>query len=166
MAAWREQLDLFALALRRATVLELPAAAEADAETLHASDAHLPGAGWIVGIAAGLSFALLGLLLRSSPWGAAVAALAATTVAVALTRGSGETALYRTAERLHAPGAAGRSGSGRGRSSALPRRVSADASIRRPRSRSSPRRRIAAAPTMRAAPPTSRWSSCASISSS
>lgn len=114
MAAWRQQLDLFALALRRATVLQLPAtdAAEADAPTLHASDAHLPGAGWIVGIAAGLAFALLGLLLRSSPWGAAVAALAATTVAVAVTRGSGETALYRTAERLHAPGAAGHSGSG------------------------------------------------------
>lgn len=105
MTAWREHLDLFALALQRATVLRLPAGTEADEASLRASEAHLPGTGWIVGIAAAMAFALLGVLLRASAWGAAVAAIGATAVTAALTQGKGETALFRAAERLHAGGA-------------------------------------------------------------
>ena len=106
MTAWREHLDLFALALRRATVLRLPADSEADEASLRASEAHLPGTGWIVGIAAAMAFALLGVLLRASPWGAALAAIGATAVTAGLTQGKGETALFRSAERLQ-PGGAG-----------------------------------------------------------
>ena len=101
MTALREHLNLFALALQRATVLRIGAAPE-DEEAVRASDAHLPGAGWVVGMAACLLFALAGLALRSSPWGAAVAAVAAMTGTAALTRGRAEAGLFRMAERMQA----------------------------------------------------------------
>jgi adenosylcobinamide-GDP ribazoletransferase len=116
MTALREHLDLFTLALQRATVLRVGAATAADAEpddaSVRASQAHLPGAGWVIGIAACLVFALFGLLLRASSWGAAIAAIAASTVTAILTRGRGETAVFRWAERLQLLAAPGTSGAG------------------------------------------------------
>jgi adenosylcobinamide-GDP ribazoletransferase len=112
VTALREHLNLFALALHRATGLRVGAGPQGDEESLRASDAHLPGAGWIVGIAGGLAFALVGVLLRGSGWGPGVAAVAATMVTATLTRGRGETALFRTMERLQAAGAPGQSGMG------------------------------------------------------
>lgn len=116
MAELRASLDLFArnfaLAVQRATVLRGPTPGADDAEALRASDAHLPGAGWIVGIAACLAFALMGVVLRGSPFNNLVAAVAATGLAAALTAGRGETALFRAAEGLQGPGAPGRPGAG------------------------------------------------------
>ena len=112
MTALREHLNLFALALHRATVLRVGPPPEGDDEALRASDAHLPGTGWVVGIAACLVFAVVGLALRATAWGALVAAVAATLVMAALTRGRAETALFRAIERLQAPGAASPSGAG------------------------------------------------------
>ncbi|MBC5785048.1 adenosylcobinamide-GDP ribazoletransferase [Ramlibacter sp. USB13] len=112
MATLREHLDLFALALHRATVLRVGTRPRHDPESVRASDAHLPGAGWVVGLAACLVFALVGLALRSSPWGAAAAAVAAMVATATLTRGRGETGLFRTAERLQGLAAPGTSGAG------------------------------------------------------
>lgn len=118
MAELRASLDLFArnfaLAVQRATVLRggPDAAAAEDPEALRASDAHLPGAGWIVGLAACLVFALVAVVLRGSPINNLVAAVAATGLAAALTRGRAETALFRAAEGVQALAAPGRSGVG------------------------------------------------------
>lgn len=112
MTALREHLNLFALALHRATVLRVRAQPEDDEDSLRASDAHLPGAGWIIGMAGCLAFALFGVLMRASGWGAGVAAVAATMATATLTRARGETALFRTAERLQAGSAPGASGMG------------------------------------------------------
>ena len=112
MTLLREHLDLFVLALHRATVLRVGGTAPAGEEAERASDAHLPGAGWVVGIVACLAFALPGLALRGSPAGAAVAAVVATIAMVLLTRGRGETALFRTAERLQPGTEPGPSGAG------------------------------------------------------
>lgn len=111
MTALREHLNLFTLALHRATVLRV-GAPDRDDEALRASDAHLPGAGWVVGLAACLVFALVGLALRGSPWAAAVAAVAAMTATAALTAARGETSLFRTAERLQGLATPGTSGVG------------------------------------------------------
>lgn len=112
MTALREHLNLFTLALHRATVLRVGAAPDADDEAVRASDAHLPGAGWVIGMAACIAFALIGLALRASPWGAAVAAVAAMIVTALLTSGRGETGLFRTAERRQGVAAPGTSGAG------------------------------------------------------
>lgn len=112
MTALREHLNLVAVALHRATVLRVGAAPHADEEAVRASEAHLPAAGWIVGIAGCLAFALTGLLLRATAWGALVAAVVATIATATLTRGRGETALFRTAERLQGLAAPGQSGAG------------------------------------------------------
>lgn len=110
MAPLRDTLNLFArqfaLALHNSTRVRLGGslapAPDADPEALRASDAHLPGTGWVVGIAACLCFALVGLLLRASPWGAAVAAVVSTVVTVLMTGARHEGAAYRAAERLGA----------------------------------------------------------------
>jgi len=112
VTALREHLDLFALALHRATVLRVGTPPEEDDATLRASDAHLPGAGWVVGIVACLVFALVGVVLRATAWGALVAAVAATMATTALTRGRAETALFRLSERLQGAGSPGPSGTG------------------------------------------------------
>jgi len=112
VTALREHLNLFALALHRATLLRLGAQAEGDERSLRASDAHLPGAGWIVGLAGCMAFALVGVLLRGSGWAAGVAAVAATMVTVALTGGRSEAALFRAVERLQGVAAPGQSGMG------------------------------------------------------
>jgi adenosylcobinamide-GDP ribazoletransferase len=113
VTALREHLNLFALALHRATVLRVGVPPEEeDDEALRASDAHLPGAGWVVGICACLVFAVVGLMLRATAWGALVAAVAATVATTALTRGRAETALFRLTEHLQPPGAAVPSGAG------------------------------------------------------
>ena len=112
MTALREHLNLLALALHRATVLRGGSVPPADEESLRASDAHLPGAGWVVGLAACLVFALVGLALRGSPWGAAVAAVAALAATAALTSARGETGVFQTAERLQELAAPGTSGVG------------------------------------------------------
>jgi adenosylcobinamide-GDP ribazoletransferase len=112
MTALREHLNLFTLAVHRTTVLRMGTAPEADDEALRASDAHLPGAGWVVGLVACLVFALIGLALRASPWGVAVAAVVATVATAALTRGRGECALFRTAEGWQGAATAGPTGAG------------------------------------------------------
>jgi len=112
MPALREHLNLVAMALHRATVLRIGASLDADEETVRASDAHLPAAGWVVGLAGCLAFALVGSVLRASAWGALLAAVVATIVTATLTRGRAETALFRTAERLQGLAAPGQSGSG------------------------------------------------------
>jgi adenosylcobinamide-GDP ribazoletransferase len=108
--ALRDNLNLFArrfaLALQNSTRVRLagPLAppADADAVALRASDAHLPGAGWVVGMAACLSFALVGLFLRGTAWGGAVAAVVATMVTALLTGARHESSLLRAADRLEA----------------------------------------------------------------
>lgn len=108
MPAIRDALNIFArqfsLALHHSTRVRLggPLAPpeDADPDTLRASDAHLPGTGWIVGVAACLVFALVGLLLRASPWGAAAAAVVSTILTVVITGARHESAAFRAAERL------------------------------------------------------------------
>lgn len=116
MAELRASLDLFArnfaLAVQRVTVLRSATPGADDPEARRASDAHLPGAGWIVGIAACLAFALLGVVLRGSPFNNLVAAVVATALAAALTRGRGETGLFRAVEGMQGLAAPGRSGAG------------------------------------------------------
>jgi adenosylcobinamide-GDP ribazoletransferase len=124
VAALRDTLNLFArqfaLALHNSTRMRLggslapPSDADADAAAVRASDAHLPGAGWVVGIAGCVSFALVALALRGSVWGPGAAAVLSTMVTVAMTGGRYESALFRAAERLEGrlPGAGTSSGYG------------------------------------------------------
>jgi adenosylcobinamide-GDP ribazoletransferase len=111
VAAVREHLDLFArrfaLALQQGTRLRAGGEPDSGDDEALASQAHLPGVGWVLGIAACLVFALVALLLRGSAWQAAVAAVAATLVVALLTGARAETALLRAAEALSAPGQAG-----------------------------------------------------------
>ena len=108
MAPLRDSLNLFArqfaLALHHSTRVRLggslAAPDDADADAVRASDAHLPGAGWVVGVAACLAFALVGLLLRASPWGAASAAVVSTMLTVVMTGARHESAAFRAAEKL------------------------------------------------------------------
>lgn len=111
MAALRDTLNLFArrfaLALQSSTRMRAgasvaPEAAEGDAAG--ASAAHVPGVGWLVGLAACLVFALVSLLLRNNPWDPFVAAVACTIATVLLTGALHESALFRFAERVAAPG--------------------------------------------------------------
>ena len=108
MAAVRESLTLFArqfaLALQLSTRLRFGGAwappADADPDALRASDAHLPGAGWIVGLAGCLSFAVVALLLRGNPWGPAVAAIASIVATLLMTGAQAESALFRAADQV------------------------------------------------------------------
>lgn len=122
MTPLRDTLNLFArrfvLALQTSTrvratgALAPPPVPEAD--LLRASTAHVPGAGWLVGIAAFLVFALVSLALRGNPWGPAVAAVACTIATVILTGALYERALFRTADSLEGrpAGAAAAAGTG------------------------------------------------------
>jgi adenosylcobinamide-GDP ribazoletransferase len=113
VTALRHALNLFArqfaLALQQSTRVRLGGAwappAEADAAFLRASDAHLPGTGWIVGLAACLAFAVVALALRGSPWGPAAAAVGSMAVTLLMTGAHAEGALFRGVEHLE-PGAA------------------------------------------------------------
>ena len=102
MPGLRNHLSLFTLALHRATRMRLGgvAPAEADADTLRASAAHLPGAGWVVGMAACLAFALVALPLRPSVYGPLAAAVASLVATLLLTGARAERALFRGAEGL------------------------------------------------------------------
>lgn len=111
MAALRDTLNLFArrfvLALQNSTRMRAggslaPAAAEG--EPAGAGAAHVPGVGWLVGLAACLVFALVSLLLRNNPWDPFVAAVACTIATVLLTGAIHESALFRFAERVSEPG--------------------------------------------------------------
>lgn len=110
MAPLRDTLNLFArqftLALHNSTRMRLGGShapgTDTDPDALRASDAHLPGTGWVVGIAACLCFALVGLLLRASPWGAAAAGVVSTVLTVMMTGARHESAAWRAAERLGA----------------------------------------------------------------
>lgn len=104
MPALRDTLNLFArsfvLALQTSTRVRPagePAAAEPD--LLQASVGHLPGAGWLVGLAACLVFALTSLLLRGNPWEELAAAIACTMATVVLTGALHESGLFRFADR-------------------------------------------------------------------
>jgi adenosylcobinamide-GDP ribazoletransferase len=122
VAALRDTLHLFArqfvLAWSQSTRVRLGGALapppDADPAAVRASDAHLPGTGWVVGIAGCVSFALIALVLRGSLWGPGVAAVVSTMVTVAMTGARHESALFRGAERLEArlPGAPSSSGFG------------------------------------------------------
>jgi adenosylcobinamide-GDP ribazoletransferase len=92
------------LALHRATRLRLHGSlappAEPDADMLRASAVHLPGAGWVIGLAACLSFAIVALALRGNPWGPAVAAVASMMATLYFTRAQQERALAGATEPL------------------------------------------------------------------
>jgi adenosylcobinamide-GDP ribazoletransferase len=93
----------FAAAIRRFTCIRPAATLSADSEAgedRRSALRHLPGVGWIVGMAACLVFALVSVLLRGNPWGPAVAAVASTIATVLLTGALHERALYLAAERL------------------------------------------------------------------
>jgi adenosylcobinamide-GDP ribazoletransferase len=92
----------FTAALRRFTRLPSPAAQAGSASDDSASLAHVPGVGWLVGMAACLVFALVSVLLRGNPWSPAVAAVFSTLATVMLTGALHEGALFRTADRLEA----------------------------------------------------------------
>ena len=121
MAAVRESLNLFArqfgIALQQSTRLRFGGAwaapADADPDALRASDAHLPGAGWIVGLAACLSFAVVALLLRGNPWGPAAAAIASLAATLLMTGAAAESALFHAADQAGPSTPASRAG-GRG----------------------------------------------------
>ena len=114
MAASREALSRFqrrfVLALQTATRLRvqrlLAPAGEAppqgEPNDQARSVAHLPGAGWLVGIVAGLTFAVVAVLLRGNGWGPAVAAIMATTAVLLLTGARNESEVFRWADGLGA----------------------------------------------------------------
>ena len=105
MTSPRASFDRFArdfmLALRRFTRFRprVPddAGASPDGDAVLA---HVPGVGWLVGMAACLVFALVSVLLRGNPWSPAVAAVFSTLATVLLTGALHEGALFRTADRL------------------------------------------------------------------
>jgi len=110
----RDTLNLFArrfaLALQTSTRVRAtgayapPPAPEGD--LVHASTAHVPGVGWLVGIAACLVFAIVSVALRDNTWGPLVAAIACTMATAALTGALHESALYRFADHAWSHGAA------------------------------------------------------------
>ena len=67
---------------------------------LRASSAHFPGVGWLVGLAACASFALLALLLHGSPYTPWVAAVGCTIVTALLTGAFHEDGLADVADGL------------------------------------------------------------------
>jgi adenosylcobinamide-GDP ribazoletransferase len=122
MAALRDSLQLFArqfaLALQQSTRLRFGSAwaapiDPAGADGAHASEAHLPGAGWIIGLVACLSFAVVALLLRGNPWGPPAAAIVSIAATLLMTGAQAESALFRAAD-CATPSAGPASASGRG----------------------------------------------------
>lgn len=103
----RDNLHLFArrfvLALQTSTRVrpagEAPPAPP-DADLLQESAGHVPGAGWLVGLAACLVFALSSILLRGNPWDDLVAGVACIMATALLTGALNEGGLFRTADRL------------------------------------------------------------------
>lgn len=69
-------------------------------QLLRASSAHFPGVGWLVGLAACASFALLALLLRGSPYTPLAAAVGCTAVTALLTGAFHEDGLADVADGL------------------------------------------------------------------
>lgn len=67
---------------------------------LRASAAHFPGVGWLVGIVACSSFALIGLALPDNPFAPLVAAVGSTIVTALLTGGFHESGLARASDGL------------------------------------------------------------------
>lgn len=111
MAALRESLNVFArrfaLALQTSTRVRtadsLSATETGDRDADDGTE-HVPGVGWLVGIAACLVFALVSLLLRPNAWAPLVAAVACTMATVGLTGALHESALFRFAERMAGKG--------------------------------------------------------------
>jgi len=108
----RDTLNLFvrrfALALQSSTRVRAGGVLSADeapaGDLAQAGTAHLPGVGWLIGIAACLVFALVSLLLRDNAWDPFVAAVASTLATVVLTGALHEGALFRFADRLGGAG--------------------------------------------------------------
>lgn len=102
MPGLRNHLSLFTLALHRSTRVRVgaPATDPADAEAVRASAAHLPGAGWVVGLAACLVFALVALPLRGSAYSPLAAAVAALMATALLTGARSERGLFHVAEAI------------------------------------------------------------------
>jgi adenosylcobinamide-GDP ribazoletransferase len=94
----------FAAATQRFTRIRPPAALLADSgpESQRTVVRHLPGVGWIIGMASCLVFALVSLAVRGNAWGPAVAAVGCTLASILLTGALHEGALFRTSERLGA----------------------------------------------------------------
>jgi adenosylcobinamide-GDP ribazoletransferase len=94
----------FSLALHRGTRLRLPGRLapppQADAEVLRSSTVHVPGVGWVVGMASCLVFVLVALALRGNPWAPAVAAVGSLMATLYLTRAQQERALATATEPL------------------------------------------------------------------
>lgn len=115
MADFRNTLNLFArrftLALHDSTRMRAgeawSSAATPGPEPELAATAHLPGVGWLVGIAACLVFAVFSLALGGTAWAPLVAAIACTAATAMLTGARNESALYRFADQAggDAPGA-------------------------------------------------------------
>jgi adenosylcobinamide-GDP ribazoletransferase len=110
----RNTLNLFArrftLALHDSTRMRAGEAWSAEAEPGPepelATTAHLPGVGWLVGIAACLVFAVFSLALGGTAWATLVAAIACTAATATLTGARNESALHRLADQAGgAPGA-------------------------------------------------------------
>ena len=74
----------------------------------HASAAHFPGVGWLVGVVACAAFALVGLLLPGSPFAPLAAAVGCTVATLMVTGGAHENSLARIADSLGAPVSAAR----------------------------------------------------------
>lgn len=77
-------------------------------DALHSSAAHYPGVGWLVGVAACASFALVGLVLPDSPLTPVAAAAASIAACLSLTGASHEIALARAADAMAAGRVIGR----------------------------------------------------------
>lgn len=95
----------FALALHRFTRVRVRGAGVSGAPELAVEPVGgaLPGVGWLVGIAACLSFAIVSVALRGNAWNPAVAAVASTAVTILLTGALHELAFARTVDRIASP---------------------------------------------------------------
>ncbi|MBE7366763.1 adenosylcobinamide-GDP ribazoletransferase [Ramlibacter pallidus] len=100
MPGFRDTLHLFgrrfALALQSSTRVRAPVEAPVEDDLLQSSTGHIPGAGWLVGLAACLVFALTSLLVGQ----ATAAAIACTVATVLLTGAQNESGLFRFADRM------------------------------------------------------------------
>jgi adenosylcobinamide-GDP ribazoletransferase len=73
-------------------------------DMLRASVAHFPGVGWIVGLVACATFAVIGLMLQQAAFAPLAAAVACTIATVLLTGAAHEEGMVRTAEALSRDG--------------------------------------------------------------
>jgi adenosylcobinamide-GDP ribazoletransferase len=69
-------------------------------DNIHASAAHFPGVGWLVGIVACAAFALVGLLLPGNPFAPLAAAVGCTVATLMVTGSAHEIGLARIADSL------------------------------------------------------------------